>query len=162
MKYLQKSIGDGLFLSPWGVTHILAMLLEGAAPGSHSYQQISKALFSTNAANYSLHSVRTAMRFLTDSITDSSDGEELTITDASSAWVKPQFELSPGYVEALEMFFNAQAQEMTSVSVVNSWVKEQTRGKIDSIINEQQFKMAALVLLNAVYFKGKWLDPFKK
>ena len=106
--------------------------------------------------------VRYAFQFLTTSLTASSDGDELTVSDASSAWVKPEVELLPGYVEALDVNYHAQARFLTSAAVVNSWVEEQTRGKIKSIVTEDVVQRIALVLVNAIYFKGKWLEPFKK
>ena len=151
-----------MFLSPWGVSHILALLLEGAAPGSLCYQQLMTALYSSTASNHTLDDVRASIQFLTTSLTASSNGDELMVSDASSAWVKPEFQLSANYIEALETYYYAQARPMTNADVVNSWVEEQTRGKIDSIITEEQFRNAALALVNAIYLKGKWLEPFKK
>lgn len=161
---MQARIGDAAFLSPWGVSHVLAMLLEGALPGTASHQQIQKALFTANPPDHehTMLNVRHAFQFLTKSLTASSNGKELTVSDASSAWVKPDVQLLEGYVGALKVFYEAQARPLTSAAVVNSWVDRQTRGKITSIISEEVAQRMALVLVNAIYFKGKWLEPFKK
>ena len=37
-----------------------------------------------------------------------------------------------------------------------------TRGKIDEIVSDDILRDAALVLVNALYFKGKWEEPFNK
>ncbi len=45
---------------------------------------------------------------------------------------------------------------------INGWVKEQTRDKIDSIITPDALAADTLALLiNALYFDGKWVDPFQ-
>ncbi len=45
---------------------------------------------------------------------------------------------------------------------VNDWVDDQTRGKIEKVIPDGVLnELTRLVLVNAVYFKGKWVEPFK-
>src|SRR5690606_41995106 len=51
-------------------------------------------------------------------------------------------------------FVNPQAAQ-----TINSWVKEQTKGKIEDIIEEVNAD-DLLYVLNAIYFKGVWADKF--
>lgn len=45
---------------------------------------------------------------------------------------------------------------------INAWVKEKTHGKIDSILTPDNLTADTLaVLINALYFNGKWADPFE-
>ena len=45
--------------------------------------------------------------------------------------------------------------------MINGWVKKATNGLIDSMISRADITTDTdLVLANAVYFKGSWLDPF--
>jgi serpin B len=45
--------------------------------------------------------------------------------------------------------------------MINSWVKKATNNLIDSMISRSDITADTdLVLANAVYFKGSWLDPF--
>jgi serpin B len=47
------------------------------------------------------------------------------------------------------------------VEIINSWVKKATNNLIDSMISRSDITPDTdLVLANAVYFKGSWLDPF--
>jgi serpin B len=48
-----------------------------------------------------------------------------------------------------------------SLETVNGWVKENTGGKIDRIL-ESFGREPSLVLLNAIYFKAAWETPFHK
>ena len=51
----------------------------------------------------------------------------------------------------------------SSVSAINSWVDEKTNHKIGEIITAEDVTPSTrLVLLNAVYFKGKWKNRFQK
>ncbi|XP_047684387.1 plasminogen activator inhibitor 2 [Prionailurus viverrinus] len=46
---------------------------------------------------------------------------------------------------------------------INSWVKTQTKGKIPDLLPEDSVdRDTKMVLVNAVYFKGKWKTPFEK
>ncbi|XP_008838898.1 plasminogen activator inhibitor 2 [Nannospalax galili] len=46
---------------------------------------------------------------------------------------------------------------------INSWVKTQTKGEIPNLLPEGSIdEETKTVLVNAVYFKGKWKTPFEK
>ncbi|KAM6218307.1 plasminogen activator inhibitor 2 [Rhynchocyon petersi] len=46
---------------------------------------------------------------------------------------------------------------------INSWVNTQTKGKIPTLLPEGSVdEKTKMVLVNAVYFKGKWKTPFQK
>lgn len=44
---------------------------------------------------------------------------------------------------------------------INAWVEEQTEGRIKNLFSEDSISSATrMVLANAIYFKGDWLNPF--
>jgi serpin B len=46
---------------------------------------------------------------------------------------------------------------------INAWVAEVTRGLIKEMVNpNQQSKETLNVVINAIYLKGKWRNPFSK
>ena len=46
-----------------------------------------------------------------------------------------------------------------TLAAINTWVSEQTKGKIPTILDRMPAK-AGLVVLNALYFKDRWKRPF--
>jgi len=48
-----------------------------------------------------------------------------------------------------------------AVRTINAWVAAKTRGKIPLIVS-QLSSLTALLALNAVYFRSRWLTPFEK
>lgn len=84
------------------------------------------------------------------------------MSDANSAWVGQGTELLAPYKDALASLFNADARQLTSAAEVNSWVAKATHDKIQTIIDDGVVRSAALVLVNAIYFKGLWEAPFSK
>ena len=49
-----------------------------------------------------------------------------------------------------------------AVDAINHWADSVTHGKITTIVDQPFSDTDRLLLANAVYFKGKWLDPFDK
>lgn len=152
--------GDAAFLSPWGIAHALAMLLEGAGINTPSYNQLREIVFSIPSNSFSAAAVRNAVQTISTNLVYSSNGVNLTVSDANSAWVAPNFPILESYVSALKTYYNAEAEPLTGADVVNNWVTNATNGKITSIIDEPTAAAASLLLVNAIYFKGMWLQPF--
>ena len=55
-----------------------------------------------------------------------------------------------------------------SIDRINGWVEEKTRGKIKGLLKPddvpvyERTQITRMILTNAIYFKGKWADEFKK
>ena len=47
-----------------------------------------------------------------------------------------------------------------AASQINEWVGNQTNGKIKDVVSEDLDTNTALVLVNAIYFKGEWKRKF--
>ncbi|XP_063702034.1 antichymotrypsin-2-like isoform X3 [Culicoides brevitarsis] len=55
------------------------------------------------------------------------------------------------------------AQNTAAAKQINTWVEEKTHDKIKDLIKPDMLDgMTRAVLVNAIYFKGKWLYPFNK
>jgi serpin B len=65
---------------------------------------------------------------------------------------------SQEYQSQVERHFKATARPATSVSDINTWVKEATRGLIKELLPAGT--PFHLVLTNALYFKGMWEHAF--
>jgi len=91
----------------------------------------------------------------------------LRLQVANSVWInsdKTAQRFSQAYTNQLAEVFGATADivnNKNAVSRINSWVDEKTTGKIPAIITEDNKDFWAM-LVNAVYFKGRWLKEFNK
>jgi serpin B len=54
--------------------------------------------------------------------------------------------------------YAAEVLRVADVSEVNDWVKRKTEGKIEKIIDQ----LSDVTLLNAIYFKARWMSTFSK
>ena len=83
---------------------------------------------------------------------------------------KTQFEINnsiwgndfrPDYIETVKAQLNAEANPLPDhTSVINNWVKEKTKNRIQKILQEQETSPDQLYLVNTVYFKNEWIRPF--
>ncbi len=154
-----KDSTKNVFISPASILFALAMADNGAEGSTDD--AIRNALhlddFSTavmNASNVRL------MRLLMQADTS----VELAI--ANSVWMNEQFALKSEFMRVCEEDYNAGAYRRNfsseaTVAEINGWVKEKTRGKIDRILDALD-PDEILVLLDAVYFYGKWTHQFEE
>ncbi|EFN56639.1 hypothetical protein CHLNCDRAFT_51632 [Chlorella variabilis] len=152
----------GIFLSPYGIAQALAMVLNGVDPGGDSYQQLQEVVFGAGAGpGPALDALNTQLKQLSTALVKEPT-DDLTVSDANSAWLHQKYGLQAPYARALQSAFGAQAAPLTTAAAINAWVSEATRGKITGIVDDGAVSQAILILVNAVYFKALWQYQFKK
>ncbi|RXZ79502.1 serpin family protein [Paenibacillaceae bacterium] len=148
------------FLSPLSIATALAMTANGA--GGDTLTAMNKVLhmdgLDTPARN---HGNEVLMDLLTHS------GKEIEVSIANSLWAKEGLEFNPDFMETNKTFYNAAVdsldfQDAQAAEQINDWVRQQTRGKIDSIIDHEIDPNTILFLLNAIYFKASWAGAFRE
>ncbi|KAJ4833095.1 hypothetical protein Tsubulata_001075 [Turnera subulata] len=91
------------------------------------------------------------------------------VSFASGAWVDQRYRLKPSFQEVAERIYAATVKEVDLsnkasqvVSEVNTWVENETKGLIKDILPPGSLSGdTALVLANALYFKGAWDRKFE-
>lgn len=91
----------------------------------------------------------------------------VTVALANSIWVQNGFELNPELVSTAKDFYlseirNLNFSEASAKDTINQWASEKTQGTIRTILDEPISPSTVMFLINAFYFKGKWLHPFDK
>ncbi|XP_017061195.2 serine protease inhibitor 42Dd-like [Drosophila ficusphila] len=93
-----------------------------------------------------------------------------TLYLANRIYVVDNYRINPGYNEMVRESFKAEAKSLNvndpsqAAAIVNKWVNETTRRKIDKLVTEDDVSSSLVMLLNAIYFKGQWqykFDPGK-
>lgn len=93
-------------------------------------------------------------------------GAELSV--ANRIWVEKSMPVKPAYASLVAWAFGAPATNLDfkgaadeSRRTINTWVAEQTKDKIKGLLPEGAVTAATrAVITNAIYFKGKWVNPF--
>jgi len=154
---LDREPDKNVFVSPTSVALALGMLLNGAA--GETERQIAGVLGLTGM---SLDEVNQANTALMRSLARFGPGAHLAI--ANSLWAKRGTAFEPEFLRRSRAFYAAEATELDfadpgAPEVINAWVSAHTEGTIERIVDEIP-PDAVLYLINAIYFKGEWAQPF--
>jgi len=91
-------------------------------------------------------------------------GVELSI--ANSLWLNKEVRYDKDFLNKTREVYHASAKNLdfsasSSLTTINTWVSGATRGTIKTILDSLD-PAALMYLINAVYFKGDWGNPFTK
>ncbi|XP_030071272.1 serpin B10-like [Microcaecilia unicolor] len=89
---------------------------------------------------------------------------------ANNLYGEQSYEFSKEYLKLIETYYYAKPQAVNFATVaedarkeINCWVENQTDSKIKNLLPEGSVNcLTASVLVNAVYFKGKWANTFQE
>ncbi len=158
-----QSEEPNLFFSPLSAQIALAMVLNGAE--NETYNEIASAL---GVAELSLEKTNTEHNRLLTLLR--SPDPEVKVNIANSLWAQQGFPLERPFVERLTRFYDAYAENLDfaghpegALARVNGWIEEKTEGLIPTLFQQGDFTpLTRVVLVNTLYFKGKWQNPFDK
>lgn len=164
-----SSQGDNLFYSPYSISVALAMTYAGAA-GQTGSEMADTLHFSLDQAR--LHPAMNAL----DLAMNGSPGTEAPGDDSkfqlnlvNSLWGQQGYNFRPEFLDILAENYGAglrsgdfAAHPEKSRENINHWVSDETRKKIQDLVPEGVINsLTRLVLVNAIYFDGSWVLPFK-
>jgi serine protease inhibitor len=152
--------GASVFVSPYSAATALQMAANGASGLTKTEMQ--KALETTGLSTASLNAAsKAAVELLNPKDTN------VILTTANALWYRRGAAVKPGFLEANQKFFSSTIKALDFANAhaaeaeINQWASDQTRGRISGIANGMIDPVYTdLVLANAIYFKGKWLEPF--
>lgn len=148
---------ENYVISPFSIKLALLMAANGA--DGETRQEICQTIGVDKLEEYNLK--------INELISKYSESELLKLDVSNSIWIntdKTEQEFSQEYKSKVQEIFFAEADTVTDNTAedkINGWVKEKTKGKISKIINEENTDFWAM-LINAVYFKGRWVKEFSK
>lgn len=150
--------GQNLLVSPLSVMTALNMAANGA--GGKTLAQLEKAL----GGDLTVADLNAYLHTLTQHLPNS---EKSRLHAANSVWVNNavQGAVKRPFLQNMLAYYgagiNACDFDLASLEAINNWVKENTEGMIDSILDEPDPDILML-LLNALAFDAKWQIPFEE
>jgi serpin B len=148
-----------IFISPYSASTVLQMVGNGAA--GRTKAEMQQVLETTGLSS---DAVNAANKDIAQSL--NSGNTNVILTTANAIWYRQGAPVKPEFIACNQQFFGATVdglnfQDPHSVDVINAWANEKTHGKISRIADGMiDPKYTQLFLANAVYFKGKWAEPF--
>ena len=150
-------------MSPLSITYALGMMNNGAA--GQTQQEINDVLGFGEAGADGINNF--CRKMLTEApALDTETAAEIANTIYVNSGIG--YELQPDFVEKANTYYDATPTALdfyddATIDIINQWANEHTHGMIPSIVNENTFnRQAASYLLNALYFKGTWVNKFDK
>ncbi len=148
---------ENLFVSPTSAALALTMTYNGASGETRDAMARALRIEGLEPAHVS----QNASEWMA-ALTDTGDPRtELSI--ANSIWSRQGFPFHASFLEENRTAFDAEIRELpfdaAAVAQINDWVRRETKGKIDGIVDELSGDLV-MVLINALYFKGEWQYRF--
>ncbi len=160
---------DNVMLSPYSIATALSMLYPGARGDTAA--EIADVLH-LSVDDATLHQVRNAIDARLGD-TPPPMGEDdtrapFTIRPANSAWGQGGYPFLDGYLLTLAENYGAGLRIVDYVGdtegsrqVINEWVEDATEDRIQDLIPEGAITVdTRLSLVNAIWFKANWFEPF--
>lgn len=155
-----KSAPGNLFFSPYSISSALAMTYEGAR--GQTAEEMKKVLHLPDRKEdlrASFSSVHADLN---------SPSREYKLSTANALWAEKRYRFLPDYFNLIAKYYGGAAQNMDFIGnpegsrqAINRWVEDKTSGKIKDLLTQGIIGSATrLVLTNAIYFRGDWLNPF--
>ncbi len=156
---LREDRDQNVFVSPASVAIALSMAYNGAS--GTTKKEMAEAL---EFQGMSLPEINAANQALRQALLKADPEVQLSI--ANSLWAREDFSFKHQFLKNNRKFYDAQVTSLNfaspeAIEIINRWVDEKTRGKIDQIIESIQPE-DVLFLINAIYFKGNWTNEFDK
>lgn len=149
---------NNILISPFSAYAALSMTLNGSA--GKTRDQMAKVL-GTNSEGIDALNKKLQSEFA--ALSANNDKVKLEIANAVYADSGTPFKSS--FIDLCKQYYGAQVQNVDfrkpeTLEMINSWCDTKTHGKITKIL-DKLLAREKMVLLNAVYFKGKWERQFK-
>jgi serpin B len=147
-----------IFISPLSAHIATNMLANGA--GGETYSQIVRTL---GYDGFSIDDVNAAYKTLVTGLQSVDTSTKLEI--ANALWVEKNFPVSKAFADGLSKNYDAYVKNLDfssrdAVNTINKWCSEKTHEMIQDFLKELS-PDNVLILMNALYFNGKWKEKFE-
>lgn len=150
----KQGSGKNLFMSPSSIALALDMVSNGARGDTR--QELMQAL---GMKEIGMDGMNRANAALIASLKAPDPRVQLSI--ANALWAKPGLTIKPDFLQVSKQFYGAEVYPLRSEQEVNAWVSRHTNQKIKQMVSAEEVHDASTILIDAIYFKGLWTEPFK-
>lgn len=162
-----RAEGGNLILSPYSISLALAMTYAGARGETESQME--------DVLHYPLGQSPTHNAFNALDLDLSKRGqagdensEPLNLNIANAVWAEQSYPFLQEFLDTLAVHYGAGIfladfiNQFEAVRrTINEWVADSTEGRIQDLLPKASLNAySRMVLVNAIYFKADWLDPF--
>ncbi|GAB4815431.1 hypothetical protein N2152v2_002477 [Parachlorella kessleri] len=100
---------NGIFLSPYGISQALALLVNGVANGSQSDQQLKSVVFGMDKSQPT-YELNFAFAALNSQLTQAAVSSSFDVSVNNSVWLPAGYKPDPNYERAMARFYDAEVK----------------------------------------------------
>ncbi|MCH9658684.1 serpin family protein [archaeon] len=148
-----------LFFSPFSISTAFSMAYEGAKENTASEMQ---RVFGF------IPDVQERKEFISDTLERLNSKDDLyKLQIANALWIKENYPIKQEYLDTAKTSYDSTTDAVDfvtddGINKINEWTSEKTQGKIQDILSPGSTdELTRMVITNAIYFKGKWGEPFE-
>ena len=156
-----------LFFSPYSISSALGMTYAGAK--GDTAKGMEKALHLSLTGDV----FHASLAALTAQLEKDATANKYQLSVANQLWGDQFFQkfFLKSFLDLNKNIYNAKLETVdftkaeAAAKAINTWVSKKTNDKIKDLVNKGMFEKddpTALVLTNAIYFKGDWVAKFEK
>lgn len=156
-----KEAGDNknVMISPLSISYALSMTLNGAS-GLTSNAMLEALRLSGKTPD----EINKSYKNLTEALL--SVDKRVLMSIANSVWIENSFTASQAFIDILTEFYNSESRSFdisdpSAPDKINEWIEDKTNGLIKDMVDKLEDN-TVMLLINAIYFKGKWKSQFDK
>jgi serine protease inhibitor len=150
---------ENVMISPMSISYALSMTLNGANGSTRSAM-----LGALRLNGISLDAINNSYKNLTEALL--SVDKRVLISIANSVWTENDFAVKQAFIDILTNYYDAESKsfdinDASAPDKINSWIEDKTNGLIKKMVDKLEDN-TVMLLINAIYFKGKWKSQFDK
>jgi serpin B len=158
----EKNKEENIFFSPYSLSIALAMTYEGAR--GKTAEEMEDVFYFPKDNDFRQEAFLSLHSWLTREDTE----HELNI--ANALWAQKDFTFLQEYFDVITTYYQGLIENLDFVGdpegsriTINQWVEKQTKEKIKDLIPSGVINaLTRLILTNAIYFKGEWVQEFNQ
>ena len=154
-------IDENFFISPFSILTAMTMCYVGAR--ANTSKQLKELL---NFESLNDHEILKLSEDLLN-IVNTKLGTDVRLNVCNKIYLNVGFGVKKDFLDNITNIFHAEVQQVDysdpvkSSQTINDWVASKTNNKIQNLISPDSINaLVRLILVNAIYFKGNWLDKF--
>jgi serine protease inhibitor len=158
---VMKNAGENenVMISPMSISYALSMTLNGA-----SGTTLTAMMEALRQNGITVDEINNSYKSLTEDLL--SVDKRVLITIANSVWTEKDFTVKQAFIDILTNYYKAEAKsfdinDSSAPDKINAWIEDNTNGLIKKMIDKLEDN-DVMLLINAIYFKGKWKSQFDK
>jgi serine protease inhibitor len=153
-----SAAGENIIISPLSISTALSMALNGANGPTRDAMLDALRLKDITPDNINISFRDLSAALLTVD-------KRVLISIANSVWSEKNFVVKKPFTDILTGYYKAEAKSFSitdplAPQQINSWIEDNTNGLIKKMVDHLDDN-TVMLLINAIYFKGKWQSQFK-